>query len=331
MNRRTLLASLTALTVMPAAAQDVVYFRIGTGAVGGAHFQIGALLADAVSNPPGARPCDKGGACGVPGLIALAQSSAGAVANIRALADGRLDAGLVQADVAHWAFHGAGPFAGKGAVQSLRAVAVLFSDNLHVVTRRDAGVASLADLRGKRVSLGEAGSGTQLEARTILAAHGMREHDLTPLRLATADAAEQLRRGEIDAFLALDAAPVPSIAALARATAIALLPVGGAETERLCRGLRFFKPGSIPAGSYAGQTAAVPSLEVPVVLLVSAAAPRDRVYAITRALWHPATSKLLAEGNPHGREIRLTAATEALGVPLHAGAAAYYFDVGLVN
>lgn len=331
MTRRTLLASLAMLAVMPAAAQEAVYFRIGTGPIGEAHFPIGGILASAVSNPPGARPCDKGGSCGVPGLLALAQSTAGPLENIKGLAEGRLDAALVQADVAHWAFHGTGPYQGKGAVPSLRAVATLFSDSLHVVVRKDSGVSGLRDLRGKRVSLGESGSGTLLEARTILAAHGMRERDLTPLRLKTAVAAEQLARREIDAFLVLDAAPVPSLAALARSIDIALLPLAGAEVDRLCRAYRFFTPGCIAAGCYSGQPEPVATLDVGVALLVRAEAPADRVRAVTRALWHPATTKLLAAGHPRGQQVRLAVATDRLAVPLHPGAAAYYFDAGLAN
>ncbi len=330
MTRRTLLASLAALAVMPAAGQETVYFRIGTGPIGEAHFPIGGILASAVSSPPGARPCDKGGSCGVPGLIALAQSTAGAIENITGLAEGRLDAALVQADIAHWAYHGTGPYQGKGAMPSLRAVAMLFPDSLHVVARRDSGIATLSDLRGKRVSLGEAGSGTLLEARTILAAHGMREHDIKPLRLTTAVAAERLARGELDAFLVLDAAPVPSIAALARNVAITLLPVAGVEAERLCRAYRFFSPGHIAADCYAGQAAGVPTLDVGVILLVTAAAPDERIHAITRALWHPATTRLLADRRTHGERLT-TAAPDHLGVPLHPGAAAHYLDAGLAN
>lgn len=334
MTRRSLLASLALgglLAVLPAAAQEVTYFRIGTGAIGEAHFPIGGIIANALSNPPGARPCEKGGSCGVPGLIALAQSTPGAVDNIRAVADKRLEAALAQADVAYWAFHGTGPYQGKGAVSSLRAIAMLYSDSMHVVVRKDAGLKSLADLKGRRVSLGEAGSGTLVDARTILGAHGLRERDLKPSYLATANAAEQLARGEIDAFFVLDAAPVPSVAELAQSIEIGLLPVTHAEPDRLAQSNPFFSPGRIAAGSYPGVTEDVATLDVGVVLLVGAQVPHDLVYGITRALWRPATAKLLADGHPRGRLIRLATATERIGIPLHPGAAGYYFDVGLPN
>ena len=89
-------------------AQDMQFFRIGTGGVTGTYYPIGGLIADIISNPPGARPCDKGGSCGVPGLVAIAQSSNGSVANVDAIRSGALESGFAQSDVAHWAYTGTG-------------------------------------------------------------------------------------------------------------------------------------------------------------------------------------------------------------------------------
>lgn len=314
-----------------AQAQEIRFFRIGTGATGETHFPLGGLIANAISNPPGSRECAKGGSCGVPGLIAVAVSTHGAVANIQALGEGRLDAALAQADIAYWAFHGTGIYKGKGAVENLRAIAMLYPDSIHLVARRDAGISGIKDLKGKRVSLGEKGSGTLVEASIILEAHGVKAAQLKPFHLRSGAAADALAAGEIDAFFVTDAGPVPAVADLARKLEIDLVPIEGPQAEKLRATYPFFLPGSIAAGTYRGQETAVATLNVGVVLLVRAEVDAELVYGITRALWHPSTQKLLTQGHPRGNLIRLEAATERMGIQLHAGAASYYFDAGLVN
>ena len=115
--RALLAAALLALcgvaTTGLAPAQEMRFFRIGTGGVAGTYYPIGGLIADIISNPPGARPCDKGGSCGVPGLVAIAQSSNGAVANVDAIGSDNLESGFAQSDVAYWAYTGTGIYSGS--------------------------------------------------------------------------------------------------------------------------------------------------------------------------------------------------------------------------
>ncbi|HEX3209240.1 MAG TPA: TAXI family TRAP transporter solute-binding subunit, partial [Geminicoccaceae bacterium] len=110
-------------------AQEMRFFRIGTGGVAGTYYPIGGLIADIISSPPGARPCERGGSCGVPGLVAIAQSSNGSVANVDAIQSGELESGFVQSDIAYWAYTGTGIFEGKGKADNLRAIASLFAES----------------------------------------------------------------------------------------------------------------------------------------------------------------------------------------------------------
>ena len=147
------------LAASSAMAQDMAFFRIGTGGTAGTYYPIGGLLANAISNPPGSRPCDKGGSCGVPGLIASALSANGSVANINAIAGGTLESGFSQSDVATWAYTGTGIWEGKPAVEKLRAIANLYPESIHLVVSADSGISSVSDLKGKRVSMDEPGFG----------------------------------------------------------------------------------------------------------------------------------------------------------------------------
>ncbi len=152
----------------PAAAQDIRYFRIGTGSISGVYFPVGGLIANIISNPPGSRACDEGGSCGVPGLIAVVQATLGSVANVHAVQSGMLESAMVQADIASFAYHGTGPFAREKPFKELRAIANLYPEAVHVVVRRDSPIKSMSDLAGRRVSLDLTGSGTRAVALTVL-------------------------------------------------------------------------------------------------------------------------------------------------------------------
>ncbi|MBM3573311.1 MAG: TAXI family TRAP transporter solute-binding subunit, partial [Alphaproteobacteria bacterium] len=183
-----------------ASAQQTRYFRIGTAATGGTYYPIGGLIAGAISNPPGTRPCDKGGSCGVPGLIAVAQSTQGSVQNVEWIDRGQIEAAISQADVAHWAHTGTGVFEKRGKVEGLRAIANLYQEAVHLVVRWDSEITRPAELKGKRVSLGELASGTLVDAKIILEAYGLQESDVEAVYASPDQASDQLRAGRLDAF-----------------------------------------------------------------------------------------------------------------------------------
>ena len=179
--RRRLLAALAAVPLAAGAGrafgQETQFFRIGTGSVSGTYYPIGGLIADIISSPPGSRPCDRGGNCGVPGLVAIAQTSDGSRANIEAMLRGDHESGFAQSDIAYRAFVGEGPFTGRP-VSNLRALANLYQESLHLVTHPAAGIAGVRDLVGKRVSLDRPLSGTRTDAGLVLRAFGVSEDQL---------------------------------------------------------------------------------------------------------------------------------------------------------
>lgn len=309
-------------------AQDIRFFRIGTGTTGGTYFPVGGLIANGVSNPPGSRPCDRGGNCGVPGLIVVAQATSGSVENIQSMRSGALESALIQADIAYWASRGTGPFKGQEPVEGLRAIASLYPETVHLVVRADGPIRAVGDLGGKVVSVGEEGSGTLVEARLVMEAHGVREGAFAARHLRPGPAADRLAEGAIDAFFLVAGQPVAAIADLAQRVPIRLVPIEGEAAERLAATLPFVVPGTIPEGTYEG-VEATPTLSVAAQWLVRADIEEELVYGITRALWHPNTKRLLEAGHPRGRQIDVSRATTGLGVPLHPGAARYYREIGM--
>ncbi len=320
----------TGLVSQRAAAGNLSFFRIGTGSTGGTYYPVGGVIASAISNPPGSRPCERGGSCGVPGMIAVAQSTSGSVENALAISGGRLESGFCQADVAYWASTGTGVYAGKGALGNLSTIANLYPESLHLVVRRDIDVKRPADLRGRRISLDREGSGSRVDALLVLEAYGLGPEDLEIVEAPPQDAADMLRDGDLDAFFMVVGTPARAIRDLADDSLITLVPIDGPEAETLSVLYPFFSRDAIPSGIYFN----VPytqTLSVGAQWLVGTNLPEDDVYDITRALWHDNTRRLLDSGHPKGRLIRIETALEGLGVPLHPGAARYYRERGLID
>jgi uncharacterized protein len=314
---------------LPTTAQEMRFFRIGTGGVAGTYYPIGGLIADIISHPPGARPCDKGGSCGVPGLVGIAQSSNGSVANVDAISSRTLESGFVQSDIAYWAYTGTGIYEGKPKVDELRAIANLYPESIHLVARKDAGITKVEDLIGKRVSLDEPGSGTLVDARIILDAYGVSEDDLQAQYVKPSVAVAKMRDGLLDAFVIVAGYPTASVVEVCATIGCELIPIEGPKADALIEDHRFFAKDMIPAGTYAG-VPATPTLSVGAQWLVGADIEDDLVYGITRALWHENARKLLDDGHPRGRAITLETALDGIAIPLHPGAERFYREQGMI-
>ena len=182
---------------LPAAAQDMKFFRIGTGSAGGTYFPIGGIIANAISNPPGSRPCEEGGNCGVPGLVAIAQSTNASAHNVNAV-------------TLHFAYNGTDVFEGN-AKPDLRVIANLFPEDLHLVLPKGAKLDSLADLEGKRVGIAQAGSGTQIAVELILATQGITRDNIEEAELNNTQSAERLADGQLDAYFYAAGTPVAAM------------------------------------------------------------------------------------------------------------------------
>ncbi|MGF1639991.1 MAG: TAXI family TRAP transporter solute-binding subunit [Rhodospirillales bacterium] len=324
------ISTITAILVAGAAvAQELRLIRIGTGSTGGTYFPVGGLIASAISNPPGSRACEVGGSCGVPGLIAAAVSTQGSVQNVTDVAAGTLDLALTQADVAYAAYLGKGAFAGERRLGNLRAIANLFPEAVHVVAGRESGIETVADLRGKRVSLGEKESGTLVVAEIVLGAYGMGRSDVVAFHEKLGKAGDMLAAGEIDAYFMVGGYPIHAIAHTADTFEIDLVPITGEAAEAIRAERPFFGEAVIPGDTYRGVDGTA-TLSVGAQLVVAASTDADLVFGITKALWHPSNRKILDSGHPNGKQIEVARALDGIAIPLHPGAAHYYERAGLI-
>ncbi|MEO3430991.1 TAXI family TRAP transporter solute-binding subunit [Pelagibius sp. CAU 1746] len=311
-----------------AAAQELTLFRIGTGSIGGTYYPIAGLVAQAISNPSG--NCERGETCGVPGLVAVAQSSSGSVTNVKDIAAGRIESGFVQSDVAFWAYSGTEAFRDEGRQGNLRAIANLYPESFHIVVRRDSGIGSVADLLGKRVALDEVGSGTLVGAQLVLNAFGLTDDTIHVAYLKSDDAIERLVAGDLDAFFLVAGYPAKVIQWANENTEIDLVPISGPEISTLVEGNPFLHIDEIPAGVYDG-VSGVKTVSVAAQWITRDDVSAETVYGILQSLWRGDARRLLDRGHAKGRVIRLETALEGIGIPLHDGALRFYREIGLTR
>jgi hypothetical protein len=177
--------------------------------------------------------------------------------------------------------------------------------------------------------LGQPGSGTLADARVVLAAAGLTEKDMTAEYLRPGVAAVNVKDGALDGFFIIGGVPVPAIRDLAAETPVRLIPVEDDLLAKMRESSTSYRRSVIPSGTYPGISVETPSIGFDALWIVSAEAPDDLIYAITKALWNDATQRLLEVRDPLGKQVRLEDALDGLSIPLHPGAKRFYREAGL--
>ena len=296
-------------------AQELKFFTIGTGGTAYTYYPVGGMIANAISKPPGSRECGKGGSCGVPNLIASAVSSRGSVDYVNAIISGLRNSGFAQSDVAYWAYTGTGTMEGKEPAKDLRTIAALFQEHIHLVALKKSNINSVKDLKGKRVSLDEPGSGTYVDAKLILESNGLSTSDVKAEALKGKAATDALRNGKVDAIFVVAGYPTGAIVELASAVDIKLVPIDGAGAKALTSKYGFFSESPIPSGTYEG-VEQVNTVAVGAQWFTSAKEDSELIYQITKALWNKESRKLMDVGHAKGKTITPDTALSGVGVPL---------------
>ena len=311
-------------------SSELTFFTIGTGGTAYTYYPVGGMIANAISKPPGSRECGEGGSCGVDGLIASAVSSRGSVDNVNAILSGLRNSGFAQSDVAYWAYTGTGTMEGKEPAKDLRTIAALFEEHIHLVALKNSNINSVKDLKGKRVSLDEPGSGTYVDALLILEANGLSEKDIKSEALKGNAATDALRNGKVDAIFVVAGYPTGAIVELASSVDIKLVPIDGAGAKKLTDKYGFFSQSSIPSGTYEN-VEETSTVAVGAQWFTSAKEDDELIYKITKALWNEESRKLMDVGHAKGKTITPDTALSGVGVPLHPGAERFYREVGLLK
>ena len=229
-----------------------------------------------------------------------------------------------------WAFTGTGIYDGKPKVEDLRLIANLYPEAVHVVVKKGLNVKSLADPKGKRVSLDAPGAGTLVNAKGILAAYGLTELDFKPEHLSPQQAADRMKDGAVDAFFSTAGVPQAALMELAATTGIELVPIDGAGRDKILAQHKFFAADKISDGAYK-DVKGVDTIAVGAQWVTSARQDADFVYTVTKALWSDRTRAMLDAGHAKGKAIVMATALTGVGIPLHPGAERVYKEAGLLK
>ena len=304
------LAVAATVAAAPAAAQEQL--SIATGGTGGVYYPMGGGLAEIINNY-------------VDGYSATAEVTGASVENMGLIATGDADFAIALADTVYQAYTGTGRFEGQG-IPATRAIGSLYANMVQIVTLADSGIATLDDLKGKRVSVGAPGSGTEVNATTILNANGITDADFTPERLNFNETADALKNGDIDAGFWSVGAPTSSILNLATTDSIKVIALSAEQVAKARAAEAVMAPLSLPGGIYAGVPDAVSTIGIPNVLVVSADMDDDTVYAVTKAMFENIAD--LRAVHPAANETTVEFTMAATPVPLHPGAIRYYEEIG---
>lgn len=308
--------SLAAVTAAPAVAQEK-FVTIGTGGQTGVYYVVGQSVCRLINRNANEH-----------GIRCNAPSSGGSVANVNAIRNGEMDMGVVQSDIQYKAYNGAQNFEDAGKFEEMRAMFALHGEPLTVVAREDADIDTVKDLKGKRVNLGNPGSGQRDTMEVVMEALGWTRDDFA--LVSELDAAEQaaaLGDNNIDAMVYVAGHPNGSIQEATTTVDSVIVSVTGEEIDQLIEDRPYYAKATIPGGIYRGNEEDVQTFGVRATLVTSSKVPDDVVYHTVKAVFenfdrfkrlHPAFATLKEE----------EMIKEGLSVPLHDGAVRYYKERG---
>ncbi|MDD4688806.1 MAG: TAXI family TRAP transporter solute-binding subunit [Eubacteriales bacterium] len=285
---------------------------MGTGGTSGTYYGYGGVLGQYISNNAN--------------IGVTVVSTDGSKANIQGIQAGNYQLGTVQSDVMAYAWEGTRAFEEDGKVDSFRVVAGLYGEAVQLITMNK-NIKSVADLKGKSVSIGAPGSGVYFNAVDVLNAAGLTENDIKAQYQSFADSADALKDGKIDAAFIVAGPPTPAITELSTTNNAYLIPIDGKLAKKIMADSPFYTTYKIPAGTYSGQDKDVETITVKATLIVSANASDEDVYNLTAAIFDNAEA--ITKENSKGSELSIENATSGMTVPFHAGAAKYFAEKGI--
>jgi TRAP transporter TAXI family solute receptor len=290
------------------------FLSLGTAPPGGAFFVVGGALAEVL-----------GAHSGELGWTVTAEATKGSQENIRRLETGELDFALSNSAITYFAVRGT---EGWERAYAVRSVMTLAPNVALFIAPRGAGVARMADLKGKRVVVGPAGAGFEFFLKPILAAHGVGFSDFTVLHNTQSAAVDMLADGSAAAAFLGGAIPTASITQAATSQDVAFIPFDEEARQKLAADYVFFQTARIPAGTYRGQEQEFAALDVGSMhLITSADADPERVYRVTRMLYEHRDE--VTQKHPAGRSIQPANVVRNVGTEFHPGAVRYYREIGI--
>jgi len=309
------IASMAAFGAAQAFAEQFV--SIGTGGVTGVYYPTGGAICRLVNKDRKSH-----------GIRCSAESTGGSVYNINTVRAGELEFGVAQSDWQYHAYRGTSKFADKGAFKDLRAVFSVHPEPFTLIAKKGSGIASFEDLKGKKVNVGNPGSGQRATMEVVMEAFGIKMSDFAlAAELKGSEMAQAICDGKIEAMIYTVGHPAAAVTQAASSCDVELVSVTGAPIDKLVADNSFYRVASVPGGMYAGSPNDTTTFGVGATVITSADVPEEVVYTVVKAVFdnfadfkklHPAFANL--------KEDQMI--SDGLSAPLHPGAAKYYKERG---
>jgi len=300
---------------MAATASAQQFINVLTGGTSGVYYPLGVALSQIY-----------GGA--LPGAKVAVQSTKASAENLNLLQAGRGEVAFSLGDAVSAAWNGEEEAGFKNKLGKLRGLAGIYPNYIQLVASADSGIRSLADLKGKRISVGAPRSGTELNARAIVKGAGMSYSDFGKVEyLPFGESVELIKNRQLDATLQSAGLGVASLRDLANAVKIVVVPIPADVVAKI--GDPAYQPGVIPANTYQGQAGDVPTVRIRNMLITHSGVPEATVYAMTKATFEHLDQLVAAHAAARG--IVKEDAADGLPLPLHPGAERYYREAGVLK
>lgn len=264
----------------------------------------------------------------IEGMSVNVQATGASAENITLISEGEVDVAIVQNDVMKYAYDGIETFAGKQ-TNNFQTMATVYSEVCQIVADPKANIQSVADLKGKRVSIGDVGSGVEANAKQILAAYGLSVDDIKVQNLGFGPSADAVKDGSLDAFFVTAGIPTTAVMELATTREIDIVPIEADKASQLMADYPYYTEYTISKEAYNGMEEDVFTIAVKATLIVNPDLDEETVYQMTKALFE--NKDTIVQTHEKGSELDINEAVKGASVPFHPGAERYYKEQGVLQ
>ncbi len=288
-------------------------YILATGGTGGTYYPFGGAIANIWNTK-------------VENMNVTAQATGASAENLRLINKGEAEYAIVQNDVMDYAYNGTDLFAGEK-LANIMTIGTLYPEVVQIAVSKDSGIKSVADFKGKRISVGDAGSGVEFNAKQIMEGYGLTFDDIKKSNLSFKESAEGIQNGTLDGCFVTAGVPNAALQELAFTAGLTLVPVDGEAAKKICEKYGYYTQTTIPGGTYKGTDDDTPALAIKATLAVNSKLDEQTVYEMTKALFENLNE--LATAHAKGKEVSAKAAVTGVSVPFHPGAKKYFKEIGL--
>lgn len=261
----------------------------------------------------------------IEGMNVTAQSTGASAENLRLLNRHEADLAFVQNDVMDYAYNGTDIFDGE-VLTNFSAVLTLYPEIVQIAATKESGIKSIADMKGKRVSVGDAGSGVEFNAKQILEAYGLTFNDINKSNLSFKESSDGLQNGTLDACFIVAGIPNAALQELSLSKDIVLVSLDKIQLDEIINKYKYYTEVTIPANTYNNVTTDTTAIAVKATIAVNNNIPEDVVYNLVKTLFDKKAD--LATAHAKGEELNIDDAYKGISIPFHPGAVKYYKELG---